>query len=110
MAAVASSLALYRGQRAPAGSLPSSSRARAIRAPRSFVLQDGHQPAPVTGSIAFHQARDTVTEKGGLVMRDRGNDPVTASYAAAGLAPATQYPPGWLRWRRCAATSSSTRA
>jgi hypothetical protein len=32
-------------------------------------------------------------------MRDRGNDPATASYAA-GLAPATQYPPGWLRWRR----------
>jgi hypothetical protein len=26
-------------------------------------------------------------------MRDRGNDPATASYAA-GLAPATQYPPG----------------
>ena len=43
-------------------------------------------------------------------MRDRGNDPATASYAAAGLAPATQYPPGWLRWRRGAATSSSTRA
>ena len=65
MAAVASSLALYRGQRAPAGSPPSSSRARAIRRPWSFVLQDGQQPAPVTGSIAFHQARDTVTEKGG---------------------------------------------
>jgi ABC-type Fe3+/spermidine/putrescine transport system ATPase subunit len=35
------------------------------QAPWSFVLQDGQQPAPVTGSIAFHQARDTVTEKGG---------------------------------------------
>jgi len=36
-----------------------------LPAPWSFVLQDGQQPAPVTGSIVFHQARDTVTEKGG---------------------------------------------
>ena len=42
------------------------------------------------------------------MRRDRGNVPVTASPPAAG-GPATQYPPGWLRWRRCAATSSSTR-
>ena len=35
------------------------------QAPWSFVLQDRQQPAPVTGSIAFHQARDTVAEESG---------------------------------------------
>ena len=60
------------------------------QAPWSFVLQDGQQPAPVTCSIAVHQARDTVAEKGGPGDEDRGNDPATAPYAAAGLAPATQ--------------------
>src|SRR5829696_4075965 len=35
------------------------------QAPWSFVLQDGQQPAPVTRSIAFHQASDTVAEQGG---------------------------------------------
>ena len=60
------------------------------QAPWSFVLQDGQQPAPVTGSIAVHQARDTVAEKGGPGDEGPRQRPATASYAAAGLAPATQ--------------------